>query len=59
LNELFQHWPLLKREIVGWQIAEAAGTIPGNYGRDYTELKFLNGSRFMVVLAKDSARGQR
>ena len=46
--EIFDHFPLLKREIVGWELSDT----PGNYGADYTTLKFRNGSIFDVVGAR-------
>lgn len=55
ITEIFDHFPLLKREIVGWELSD----IPGNYGADYTTLKFRNGSIFDVVGATDSTRGGR
>lgn len=54
LEEIFYHWPLLKREIKGWQISER----PGNYGKDYVTLIFNNGSQFDVV-GGDGTRGLR
>lgn len=55
LYEIFQHWPLLRREVVGGDISEC----PGNYGPDYVTLNFKNGSRFDVVAPLSSARGGR
>lgn len=55
LTEIFDNWPLLKREIIGWQLKD----IPGNYGKDYVTLNFRNGSQFDVVGALDSTRGGR
>lgn len=55
LTELFQLFPMLRREIIGGNIAE----VPGNYGKDYVTLKFRNGSQFDVVGAADSTRGGR
>jgi hypothetical protein len=40
LAEIFTHWPLLRREVVGGDLSE----MPGNYGKDYITLKFRNGS---------------
>ena len=53
--EIYEHWPLLRREIVGGDISET----PGNFGKDYVTLKFRNGSVFDVVGALDSQRGGR
>ena len=53
--EIFDHFPILKKEIVGWELSD----IPGNYGPDYTTLKFRSGSIFDVVGATDSTRGGR
>ena len=47
--EIWEHFPLLKNEIKG----------EGNFGKDYIELRFKNGSRFDVVGALDSERGGR
>ena len=46
--EIFQHWPLLKREIVGGDISD----LPGLYGKDYITLNFRNESVLDVVGAK-------
>ena len=55
IYEIYDHWPLLKKEIIGWELNE----YPGNFGKDYVTLKFRNGSIFDVVLAGDAARGGR
>ena len=55
IYEIYDHWPLLKKEIVGHEIKE----YPGNFGKDYVTLRFLNGSQLDVVLAGDAARGGR
>ena len=55
LTEIFQIWPLLRREIVGGDITE----LPGNYGKDYVTLSFRNKSQLDVVGASDSTRGGR
>lgn len=55
LAEIFRHWPLLRKEIVGGDTEE----MPGNYGKDYVTLKFKNGSILDVVGALDSQRGER
>lgn len=55
IAEIFQHWPLLKKEIVGGDISD----MPGNYGKDYIKLTFKNGSVLDVVGALDSTRGGR
>ena len=55
IYEIYDHWPLLKKEIIGWELNE----YPGNFGKDYVTLKFRNGSVFDVVLAGDAARGGR
>ena len=52
--EIYQHWPILRREIVGGDISEA----PGNFGKDYVTLKFRNGSQLDVV-GGDGTRGLR
>lgn len=53
--EIYDRWPLIKKEIEGWNLEEN----PGNFGKDYVELRFLNGSVFMVVGTGDAARGGR
>lgn len=53
--EIYNHWPLLRKEVIGWELNE----FPGNFGKDYVTLKFRNGSVLDVVLAGDAARGQR
>lgn len=55
LTEIFRMWPLLRKEVVGWEISET----PGNYGKDYVTLKFKNGSQFDVVGALNSTLGGR
>lgn len=52
--EIYQHWPLLRREVIGGDISEE----PGNFGKDYVTLKFRNGSQLDVV-GGDSTRGLR
>ena len=53
--EIYDRWPLLRREIIGGDISDT----PGNFGKDYVTLKFRNGSQFDVVGALDSQRGGR
>ena len=53
--EIYNNWPLLRREIIGGDISDT----PGNFGNDYVTLKFRNGSQFDVVGALDSQRGGR
>ena len=55
IYEIYDHWPLLKKEVIGWELSD----YPGNFGKDYVTLKFRNGSIFDVVLAGDAARGGR
>ena len=55
IAEIYAHWPLLRREIVGGDVTD----MPGNFGKDYVTLKFRNGSQFDVVGALDSTRGGR
>ena len=55
IYEIYDHWPLLKKEIIGWELRDN----PGNFGKDYVTLKFRNVSIFDVVLAGDAARGGR
>lgn len=55
IYEIYDHWPLLKKEVVGSELKE----YPGNFGRDYVSISFRNGSKLDVVLAGDAARGGR
>ena len=51
--EIYEKWPLLKKEVIGGDILDT----PGNFGKDYVTIKFRNGSQFDVVGALDSQRG--
>lgn len=53
--EIYDTFPLLKREIVGGDIYDT----PGNFSKDYVTLKFRNGSVLDVVGVTDSTRGGR
>ena len=55
IQEIWRIWPLLKQEL------EPGNTegVHANFGKDYTELFFKNGSRLTVVGALDSDRGLR
>lgn len=53
--EIFQHWPLIRREVVGGDILEQ----PGNFGKDYCQIRFRNGSVFDVVGTTDATLGGR
>lgn len=53
--EIYDKFPLLRREIIGGDISDT----PGNFGKDYVTLKFRNRSQFDVVGALDSQRGGR
>ena len=55
LTEIFDRWPLLRREVIGGDISD----VPGNYGKDYVQLKFRNGSVLDVVGVTDATRGGR
>ena len=55
IEEIYNHWPLLKKEVVGNELKE----YPGNFGKDYVTIRFRNGSQLDVVLAGDAARGGR
>ena len=55
IYEIYDHWPLLKKEVMGHEIND----YPGNFGKDYVTIKFRNGSQLDVVLAGDAARGGR
>lgn len=49
IHQIWDIWPLLKEEIIG----------NGNFGSDYIELKFRNGSQFTVMTPINSTRGNR
>lgn len=55
LAEIFNLYPLLRKEIIGGDLTD----LPGNYGNDYITLKFRNGSQLDVVGPLDSTRGGR
>ena len=55
ITEIYDRWPLIRKEVVGGEISDT----PGNFGKDYVTLKFRNGSQFDVVGALDSTRGGR
>ncbi len=55
ITEIYTHWPLLRKEVIGGDISD----MPGNFGKDYVTLKFRNGSQFDIVGALDSQRGGR
>lgn len=55
ITEIYDKWPLLRKEVVGGDISDT----PGNFGKDYVTIKFRNGSQFDVVGALDSQRGGR
>lgn len=54
IEEIYTHWPLLKREVKGWQLSDR----PGNYGKDYVTLMFNNGSQLDIV-GGEGTRGLR
>lgn len=53
--EIYQHFPLIRKEIVGGDISD----MPGNFGKDYITLTFKNHSVLDIVGALDSTRGGR
>ena len=53
--EIYDHWPLIRKEVVGGDVNDT----PGNFGKDYVTIRFRNGSQFDVVGALDSTRGGR
>ena len=55
LAEIFNLFPLLRKEIVGGELTD----LPGNYGNDYVTLKFRNKSVLDIVGPLDSTRGGR
>lgn len=44
ISEIYDKWPLIRKEVVGGDITDT----PGNFGKDYVTLKFRNGSQFDV-----------
>ena len=54
IEEIWRYWPLLKLELEVYQGAPHA-----NFGKDYCDLFFKNGSRLSIVGALDSDRGLR
>ena len=54
VQEIWRIWPLLKNELEIYN-----GEPHANFGKDYVELFFKNGSRLAVVGALDSDRGIR
>ena len=55
IAEIYKHWPLIRREVVGGDVND----MPGNFGKDYVTIKFRNGSQFDVVGALESTLGGR
>lgn len=55
IYEIYQHWPLLKREVVGGDIYDN----PGSFQKDGVTIKFRNGSQFDVVGTTTSTLGGR
>ena len=54
IEEIWRIWPLLKNELEIYQ-----GGPHANFGKDYCDLYFKNGSRLSIVGALDSDRGIR
>ena len=54
IQEIWRIWPLLQNELEVYQ-----GEPHANFGKDYVELFFKNGSKLSVVGALDSDRGLR
>ena len=55
IQEIWRTWPLLKNELE----AGMSEGVHANFGKDYVELYFKNGSKLSVVGALDSDRGLR
>lgn len=55
IQEIYRHWPLLRKEVKGCELSDT----PGNFGKDYVTIKFKNGSIFDVVGALESTLGGR
>lgn len=47
LYEIYNLFPLLRKEVIGGTVSDT----PGNFGKDYIQLKFRNGSIFDVKMA--------
>ena len=54
IEEIWRIWPLLKNELEDYN-----GEPHANFGKDYCDLFFKNGSRLSIVGALDSDRGLR
>lgn len=54
IKEIWRYWPLLQNEL-----EEYNGGPHANFGKDYCDLYFKNGSRLSIVGALDSDRGIR
>ena len=57
IKEIWANWPLLKRELE--YSATSTEGVHANFGKDYCDLYFKNGSRLSIVGALDSDRGLR
>ena len=55
IQEIWRIWPLLKKELE----PGSSDGVHANFGKDYVELYFKNGSKLSVVGALDSDRGIR
>ena len=54
IEEIWRIWPLLKKELEPYN-----GDVHANFGKDYCDLFFRNGSRLFIGGAIDSDRGLR
>lgn len=54
IQEIWRIWPLLKNELEDYH-----GEPHANFGKDYVDIYFKNGSRLSIVGALDSDRGLR
>lgn len=57
IQEIWRIWPLLKQELE--ESNSNAEGVRANFGKDYCDLFFKNGSRLSIVGALDSDRGLR
>ena len=57
IQEIWRIWPLLKNELE--QSNSSSEGVRANFGKDYCDLFFKNGSRLSIVGALDSDRGLR
>ena len=57
IQEIWRIWPLLKLELEPSN--SSSDGVRANFGKDYVDIYFKNGSRLSIVGALDSDRGLR